>query len=79
MKAVADFCCTEPAFTVQMVEQNTSVAPATIYRIITTLEKAGVIRREKTFVLGQRVWTVSHLNDALDAFAARAGRRVHPD
>ena len=79
LKAVADFCCTEPAFTVQMVEQNTSVAPATIYRIITTLEKAGVIRREKTFVLGQRVWTVSHLNDALDAFAARAGRRVHPD
>ena len=79
LKAVADFCCTEPAFTVQMVEQNTSVAPATIYRIITTLEKAGVIRREKTFVLGQRVWTVPHLNDALDAFAARAGRRVHPD
>ena len=79
LKAVADFCCTEPAFTVQMVEQNTSVAPATIYRIITTLEKAGVIRREKAFVLGQRVWTVSHLNDALDAFAARAGRRVHPD
>ena len=27
LKAVADFCCTEPAFTVQMVEQNTSVAP----------------------------------------------------
>lgn len=79
LKAVADFCCTEPAFTVQMVEQNTSVAPATIYRIIATLEKAGVIRREKTFVLGQRVWTVPHLNDALDAFAARAGRRVHPD
>ena len=79
LKAVADFCCTEPAFTVQMVEQNTSVAPATIYRIITTLEKAGVIRREKTFVLGQRVWTVPHLNDALDAFAARAGRRVHPN
>ena len=79
LKEVADFCCTEPAFTVQMVEQNTSVAPATIYRIITTLEKAGVIRREKAFVLGQRVWTVSHLNDALDAFAARAGRRVHPD
>ena len=79
LKAVADFCCTEPAFTVQMVEQNTSVAPATIYRIITTLEKAGVIRREKTFVSGQRVWTVPHLNDALDAFAARAGRRVHPD
>ena len=79
LKAVADFCCTEPAFTVQMVEQNTSVAPATIYRIITTLEKAGVIRREKTFVAGQRVWTVPHLNDALDAFAARAGRRVHPD
>ena len=79
LKAVADFCCTEPAFTVQMVEQNTSVASATIYRIITTLEKAGVIRREKTFVLGQRVWTVPHLNDALDAFAARAGRRVHPD
>ena len=79
LKAVADFCCTEPAFTVQMVEQNTSVAPATIYRIIATLEKAGVIRREKAFVLGQRVWTVSHLNDALDAFAARAGRRVHPD
>ena len=41
LKAVADFCCTEPAFTVQMVEQNTSVAPATIYRIIATLEKAG--------------------------------------
>ena len=56
-----------------MVEQNTSVAPATIYRIIATLEKAGVIRREKTFVAGQRVWTVPHLNDALDAFAAHPG------
>ena len=79
LKAVADFCCTEPAFTVQMVEQNTSVAPATIYRIIATLEKAGVIRREKTFVAGQRVWTVPHLNDALDAFAARAGRRIRAE
>ena len=79
LKAVADFCCTEPAFTVQMVEQNTSVAPATIYRIIATLEKAGVIRREKTFVAGQRVWTVPHLNDALDVFAARAGRRIQAE
>lgn len=70
----AELCAEEPAFTVDMAVQRGITKP-TAYRICARLTEAGLLRREGN-VGGVDVWTVVGLTDALDAFAARAGRRA---
>lgn len=74
LRAVADVCTTEPAFTAQMVEQF-GVSSSSAYTIIKRLVKAKILREERKLA-GQSVWSVVGLTDALDAFAERAGKRT---
>lgn len=76
LRAVARLCCTEPAFTASMVENLAGVSKPTAYRTVDVLTRAGILRAEHERVRGQRVWTVPGLNQALDRFAERAGRRT---
>lgn len=72
---IAELCAAEPAFTAQMVTDR-GVPLSSAYRILDRLVAVGVIRPEKP-IHGVTVWTVRGLTDALDRFAARAGRRTY--
>ncbi len=72
--ALAELCATEPAFTAQMVADR-GVSLSSAYRLLDRLVAAGLIRPEKP-IHGVTVWTVPGLTEALDRFAARAGRRT---
>lgn len=77
LRAVADLCCSEPAFTAGMVENLAGIPKATAYRTVDALTDAGLLRREPSIkVRGQRVWVVPAVVEALDDFAERAGRRT---
>lgn len=71
---LAELCATEPAFTAQMVTDR-GVSLSSAYRLLDRLVAAGLIRPEKP-IHGVTVWTVPGLTEALDRFAARAGRRT---
>lgn len=76
LKAVAELCCSEPAFTAGMVENLAGITRATAYRTIDSLTNAGLLREERSIkVRGQKVWVVPAIVKALDDFAERAGRR----
>ena len=74
VRVLARFVCAEPAFTAGMLEGHVGVSKATAYRLVDALVKAGLLRVEKK-VRGQKVWSCPAVLGALDAFAARAGRR----
>lgn len=73
IEVMADLCATEPAFNADMVVQA-GISRPTAYRICKGLSELGLLHRERA-IGGVDVWTVVGLTDALDAFAARAGRR----
>ena len=75
LRSLTDLCCTEPAFTAHMVEEHTQGSRASVYRLLNRMVKLQILREERVKIQGQKVWTVSALNRALDDFAARAGRR----
>lgn len=74
LRAVAQLCTTEPAFTARTVEAL-GVPTSTAYTIINRLVEHEILRSEHK-IRGQAVWSVRALTDALDRFATRAGRRV---
>ncbi|WP_016996699.1 Fic family protein [Kocuria atrinae] len=76
LRAVAELCCSEPAFTAGMVENIAGISKATAYRTVDSLTEAGLLREERSIkVRGQKVWVVPAVVSALDDFAERAGRR----
>lgn len=76
LRAVAELCCSEPAFTAGMVENIAGISKATAYRTVDSLTEAGLLREERSVkVRGQKVWVVPAVVRALDDFAERAGRR----
>ncbi|MGU3434818.1 Fic family protein [Actinomycetes bacterium M1A6_2h] len=78
LRAVARFCCSEPAFTAGMLESIGGVPKATAYRTVDQLTTVGLIRHERSVkVKGQKVWVVPAVLTALDEFAERAGRRTY--
>lgn len=70
---MADLCCSEPAFNIDMVV-SAGITRPTAYRLCERLTTQGLLRRERA-IRGLDAWTVIGLTDALDAFAERAGRR----
>ena len=77
LRAVAELCCSEPAFTAGMVENIAGISKATAYRTVDSLTEAGLLREERSIkVRGQKVWVVPAVVRALDDFAERAGRRT---
>ena len=76
LRAVAELCCSEPAFTARMVENIAGISKATAYRTVNSLTEAGLLQEERSIkVRGQKVWVVPAVVKALDDFAERAGRR----
>lgn len=69
----AELCASEPAFNINMVVEW-GIARPTAYRLCERLTSLKMLRRERS-IGGVDVWTVVGLTDALDAFAARSGRR----
>jgi DNA-binding IclR family transcriptional regulator len=71
---VADLLIRQPVVNAEHVAQQLSVAPNNVYRYLEPLEKAGAII-EFTDRRRYRAWRAPDVLAALDAFAARAGRR----
>ncbi|WP_030015671.1 Fic family protein [Curtobacterium sp. S6] len=76
LRAIADLCCAEPAFTGRMVEDLAHVSKPTAYRTVQELVERGLLREENAKVSGSTVWTAPRILRALDDFAERAGRRA---
>lgn len=73
-RQVLDLLPGEPAVTAEMVAESTGVSTATAYRTLQRLQDAGVIAPAGK-IHGAAVWVAPDIIEALDAFAARAGRR----
>ena len=66
----------EPALSAQMLMATTGQSSSAAYRNIERLEHLGFLK-PAGHINGQRVWVAQKVVEALDSFAARAGRRVH--
>ncbi len=71
---LADVCVAEGSFTVETLA-GAGIAPPTAYWNIANLVELGLLRKERK-IRGQQVWSAPAVFKALDAFAARAGRRT---
>ncbi len=72
--AVAELVLRQPVVTGQLVAESLAVAPSNVYRHLDALTAAGVLV-ESTDQRRNRVWRSTEVLGALDAFAARVGRR----
>lgn len=69
-----DLVCRQPVISAALVQEELGIAPNNALRAIRRLEDAGVLHR----IGGRRrsvLWQAPQVLSALDAFAARAGRR----
>jgi Fic family protein len=73
---VADLLLRHPVVNVGFVAEELQMAPQNVYRALAPLEHAGVLRPSPGH--RDRVWYAVEVLDAVDAFAARAGRRSRP-
>lgn len=74
---VADLLLRRPVVTAALIAEQTGVAPQNAYRALHPLLDAGVVV-EFTNRRRGRMWRAPDVLDALDRFAARAGRRSAP-
>ncbi len=72
--AVAELVLRQPVVTGQLVAESLAVAPSNVYRHLDALAAAGILV-ESTDQRRNRVWRSTEVLSALDAFAARVGRR----
>jgi DNA-binding IclR family transcriptional regulator len=66
-----------PVINAQLLASELSIPGSNVYRYIEPLERAGVLV-ELTNRRRNRLWRAPEVLAALDAFAARAGRRSVP-
>jgi Fic family protein len=71
---IADLIARQPVVNAHLLEERLGLAPATIWRQMKVLEEAGVVKGFDKFKRG-RHWRSDEILTALDAFAARSGRR----
>ena len=71
---IADLLLRQPVVNSRLLEQRLGLARATIWRQMHVLEEAGVVQGFDKFKRG-RHWRADEILTALDAFAARSGRR----
>jgi Fic family protein len=74
---VADLLLRRPVVNSRLLTRELGLAPSNVYRYIEPLVDAGVLR-EFTDRRRDRAWRSTEVLGALDAFAARAGRRRLP-
>ena len=71
---VADFLMRHPVVDAQLLTAELNIPPNNVYRYLEPLERAGVLI-EFTDRRRNRAWRSAEILAALDAFAARAGKR----
>ena len=74
---IADSLLAQPAVSWAALERDLSVGAATAYRAIDALVEAEILKETNNNKRG-RIWIADEVLDALDEFAARAGRRARP-
>lgn len=74
---IADSLLAQPAVSWAALQRDLSVGTATAYRAIDALVEAEILREINNKGRG-RIWIADEVLEALDAFAARSGRRVRP-
>ncbi len=75
---LADLLLRQPVVDAAVVARELAISPANAMRPIGPLADAGVLT-EFTGFARNRMWLAREVLDALDDFAARAGRRIHAD
>ncbi|SLK13716.1 Fic family protein [Arthrobacter sp. P2b] len=71
---IADLLARQPVVNAKLLEDRLGLSGPTIWRQMQVLEEAGVVQGFDKFKRG-RHWKSDEILDALDAFAARSGRR----
>jgi len=74
---VLDYCLGRPAITAASLKADTGVSTATAHRLVGQLEDAGVLHQNSK-AKRNRVWLVSDVITAVEAFMERAIRRTGP-
>ena len=74
---VADLLVQHPVVNAKLVAEQLGIATANVYRYLEPLERAGVLT-EFNDMRRNRAWRSKEILGALDAFAARVGRRTAP-
>ncbi|MTE23989.1 Fic family protein [Microbacterium sp. ZXX196] len=74
-RRLLDVLVRQPALTTPLVVGELGVASSAAQRAIAQLTNAGIIEPRSANARRNRVWLAPEVLDALDAFAARAGRR----
>ena len=72
-----DLVMRQPVLNARVLSEELGVGPTNLYRAIEPLVRAGILE-EFTNAKRNRAWRARKVLDALDAFAARAGRRRRP-
>ncbi|MEO6310048.1 MAG: Fic family protein, partial [Leifsonia sp.] len=76
-RKVATLAIGQPVLNQALITSRLKLAPPTAYRAIEALVERGVLRPANS-KSRNRIWIADRMIDALDAFAARAGRRELP-
>ncbi|HEY5223782.1 MAG TPA: Fic family protein [Microbacteriaceae bacterium] len=71
---VIDVASRQPVLSATIVAEELAISPTNVYRYLDQLVRAGVLRAFSVHRQG-RFWRADEILQALDAFAARAGRR----
>ncbi|MDZ7732992.1 MAG: hypothetical protein U5R31_07610 [Acidimicrobiia bacterium] len=74
---VADLLLRHPVVNAALIAEKTGLAPNNVYRALRPLETADVAV-EFTDKKRNQMWRAPEVVEALDRFAARAGRRARP-
>ncbi len=74
-RRVAALALEQPVLNQRLISERMRVSPMTAYRALEALESRGVLRAANS-AKRNRIWIADDVIAALDAFAARAGRRV---
>jgi hypothetical protein len=75
---VADLLIKHPVFNAKFLERELDIRTGNARRYVDPLAEVGIIV-EFTDRTRNRAWRAPEVLEALDAFAVRAGRRVHPN
>lgn len=74
---ILDVLLRQPVVDAPLLGRELGIATSNVYRLLTPLIEAGVLVETTSKTRG-RIWRSTEVIAALDAFAARAGRRTRP-
>lgn len=75
---LADLLLEQPVVNARVIEDRLGVGPQTALNAVAPLVDVGILRPANSNARRGRIWIAQEVIDALDAFAARSGRRQRP-